>query len=315
MSDARKTVGVLGGGRWGEALATAVQRTGKSALLCTRRQEEHERLRGNDVETTRDMGELAKRCTLILMAVPSDVVRPVSRQLGDVLDGAHLLVHGVRGLSGEGLAPVSAVIRDETPCRRVGALGGPALADEIIAGRPGVIAAASHYPEVTSAVSEALAGPLMRVSCTHDLVGLEWASALNGCLFVALGYARAIGLNAALTAGLLLRGVHEAARVGVAAGADEKTFFSLAGIGDVMAAMGQDDRPECRLGAALAKGKSLDEARVDAGMRVEAITLAPRVLAFARERRIDAALFESITLALSGKVSTEEILARLMVRR
>ncbi len=307
-------VGILGGGRWGLALACAVARNGHPTMLHSRRHDRPDDL-SPEVAITTDLGALARHARLLLVAVPSAVVRDVARSLGDVVDGSHLLAHAVRGLSGEGLATLSEVLREETPCRRVGAIGGPALADDLIVGRPSVLAVASRYPEVTDAVSGVLQGPLLRVSVSRDLVGLEWASALNGALFVALGYARAIGVSPALLGGFLTRGLHEAARIAVAAGADERSLFEVAGVGDLLAAMGQEDRPECLLGAALAGGATLEQALAASSLRVEAPTLVPRVVAFAKERRVDATIFATLDAVFAGKLDREAVLAGLMRRR
>lgn len=315
MSEPTKSpVGVLGGGRWGLALACAVARNGHPTMLHSRRHERPDALPAA-VSVTTDLGALAAHARLLLVAVPSDVVREVARSLGDVVDGGHLVAHGIRGLSGEGLAPISEVIREETPCRRVGAIGGPALADDLIEGHPSVLAVASRYPEVGEAVRDALQGPLLRVSVSCDLVGLEWASALNGGLFVALGYARAIGVSPALLGGFLTRGLHEAARIAVAAGAEERSLFEIAGVGDLLAAMGQDDRPECVLGAALAGGATLEQALARSSLRIEAPTLVPRVVAFARERRVDATIFATIEAVFAGRIDRQGVLAGLMQRR
>ena len=303
------TVGVLGGGRWGVALSTAARRAGHPVLLCTRRDDERP---GDGIAVTADVRALARQCTLIVLAVPSDVVRSVARQLGDVVDGSHFVVHGVRGLSGEGLTTVSEVLRQETPARRVGALGGPVLADDLLDGRAALLAVAARFPEVTSAVRAGFGSEALRVYTTEDLTGLEWASALNGCLCVALGYARAVGVGPALVAGLLTRGLHESARIGAAVGAEERTFFGLAGCGDLMAAMGQDDRPEVRLGAALGNGETLTAAREAAGLRVEAPALIPRVVAFARDRRIAAPIFNALEAVLAGRMDKADVLHALM---
>lgn len=312
MSAMSTTVGVVGGGRWGVALSCAARRAGRDVMLWSRRRELDAETLG--AESTDDFRALAKRCTLILVAVPSDVVRDVARQLGDVIDGSHYVVHGIRGLSGEGLTPISQVIREETPCRRVGALGGPGVAQDLIAGRPGVLAVASRFPEVTHAVRSALEGPHVRVSITPDITGLEWASALNGCLLVAAGFGRAMGVSPGVLAGLLTRGIHEASRIGQAAGGEPATSFSVAGIGDVMAALAGDERPEVLLGMALGEGATIEKARARAGLRVEAPTLVPRVVAFAKERRIDAPVFRTMAAAMAGTIQREEILATLMTR-
>jgi glycerol-3-phosphate dehydrogenase (NAD(P)+) len=307
----KRPVGVLGGGPWGVALACAARRAGRDVLLWTRRSEAATAL---DLPCTSDLRTLAKSATLIFVAVPSEVVREVARALGEAIDGSHYVVHGIRGFSTEGLKPISEVIREETPCRRVGALGGPGVAHDLREGNLGVLAVASRFPEVTEAVRAALESPTLRVSCTHDLTGLEWASALNGCLLAAVGYGRAIGVSPAVLAGVLTRGLREASQLGVAAGADVQTFFSVAGIGDVLAAMGGDDRPEVRLGFALGEGATPEQARARAGQRVEAPTVALQVLAYARERRIDVPVFRTIAAAMAGTLSREEVMRDLMAR-
>ncbi len=306
-----RAVGVLGGGRWGFALAKAVQTAGHPVLVCTRRE-------GTDgvpgVAVTTEVRDLGAQCTLILLAVPSSVARPVAALLGDVVDGSHMVVHGVRGLSDEGLLPLSEIVRQETPVRRVGALGGPVIVEDLMRANPAVIAVGSRYPEVLEALRNALSSPVLRVSETSDLTGLEWASALVGALMVALGYARVAGVSAGLLAGLMTRGLHEATRIGVAAGADEHTFWSVAGYGDLMAAMGRMDRPEVKFGEALATGDDAAHARNGTETRIEAVELVPRVVAFARERGLAVPVFSALEQVLLGHADKALVTTALMAR-
>lgn len=306
MTERKHTVGVLGGGRWGVALARAASVAGHRVILYTRRASEPH---PEGIQTTSELTELGKHCPLIIMAVPSTVARSVANALGDVIDGSHMIVHAVRGLSDEGLLPLSEVIRQETPVRRVGALTGPVLADELLESKPGVIAIASHYPEVLSSVQKALGSPTLRVFETTDLIGLQWASALVGALLVGVGYARAVGISPGLLAGLLTRAMHEAAQIGIAAGGEERTFYSVAGMGDLMAAMAQYDlRPEVRLGQALAKGIPPKEALQTVGMRVEAVELVPRVVEFARTHGLSVPVFQALDDVMAARATKDSLL-------
>ena len=212
-------VGVVGGGPWGIALALAATRTGCDVTLFTRR-DHPEGDRG--LRVTAELAEVAK-ARLLVIAVPSMVARSVLRLLGDHLDGAHLVVHGVRGLGGEELETVSDIVREETPARRLGALGGPVQATELTDGRPSAMVCGSRYPEVIEAVSACFQSDWLRVYSTPDLRGLEWASALVGCLSIGVGFAEQAGAGPGLLAALISRGVDEAARIAVAAGAEERT--------------------------------------------------------------------------------------------
>jgi glycerol-3-phosphate dehydrogenase (NAD(P)+) len=283
-------VGVVGGGPWGIALALAATRAGRDVILFTRR-DHPEGDRG--LKVTAELGEVAK-ARLLVVAVPSMVARSVLRALGDHLDGAHLVVHGVRGLGGEELETVSDIVREETPARRLGALGGPVQADELQDGRPSAMVVGSRYPEVVAAVSSSFQSDWLRVYSTPDLRGLEWSSALVGCLSIGVGFAEQAGAGPGLLAALISRGVDEAARIAVAAGAEERTMLSLGGYGDLLASIALADRPEVVIGKALARGKTLDEAITQARLRVEAIELIPRILAFAKKHRVPAPSFDAL---------------------
>lgn len=299
-------VGIIGGGPWGVALALAASRTGASVVLHTRR-EHPEGDRG--VRATRDYAEVAK-ARLLVIAVPSGVAREVLRGLGDHLDGSHLVIHGVRGLGSEMLDTVSDIVREETPARRLGALGGPVQADELTAGRPSAMVCGSHYPEVIAAVTRAFQSSSLRVYGTPDLRGLEWASALVGCLAIGVGYAEQAGAGPGLLAALISRGVDEAARIAEAAGAEERTMLGLGGYGDLLASIALDDRPEVLLGKALARGSSLEAATAEARLRVEAVPLIPRIVAFAREQRVPATTFEALVDMMNG-ASSQSIIERM----
>ncbi|HVY48059.1 MAG TPA: NAD(P)-binding domain-containing protein [Minicystis sp.] len=291
------SIAVLGGGPWGLALAFAAQRTGARVVVHTRRDVGRT---PHELATTESFAEVA-RAKLVVLAVPSDVARAVLRGLGDHLDGSHLVVHGIRGLGAERLETVSDIVREETPVRRIGALGGPVQAHELTRGRPSAMVVGSRYPEVVAATTAAFQSPSLRVYATPDLHGLEWASALVGCLSIGVGFAEEAGAGPGLLAALISRGVDEAARIVSAAGADEKTMFGLGGYGDLLASIALDDRPEVVLGKALARGLPLADALAEAKLRVEAIPLIPRIAAFARERKVPAPGFDALTAILNGE--------------
>ncbi|HEY5145335.1 MAG TPA: NAD(P)-binding domain-containing protein [Polyangiaceae bacterium] len=314
----RPVVGVIGGGAWGVALAAAAARTGGTTLLLSRRTRGDALPEG--VEAASDNADLAERARLILLAVPSGVARSVARAIGPHLDGRHFIVHGVRGLVRVGddldgspprpnpvtddLETISDIVRDETPARRIGALGGPALASDLLAGRPSVMVCGSRYPEVTVALREAFVGPLLRLYATEDLLGLEWASALVGCLAIGVGYARGVGLGPGLLAAFITRAVEEAGRLTAAAGGDARTLLGLAGYGDLLATIAQPERPEVLVGEALAQGKSLEQALAETEQRVEAVELTGRLVAWAEARDVKAPVFGTLARSvLTGRTS------------
>jgi glycerol-3-phosphate dehydrogenase (NAD(P)+) len=310
----QKKIAVIGGGAWGLALAAAAARAESDVVLLSRRE-----LNGSlprSVRLVRSMKEAAEHGRLIVLAVPSAVARVVARELGDYVEGGHYVVHGVRGLVHDAdtseLRTISDVIREETPVRRTGAIGGPALAQDLLAERPSVVVVGSRYPEVSEAMSAAFSSPTLRVYPTSDLRGLEWASALVGCLTIAIGYAQAMNMSAGLVAALISRSVGEASRIAAAAGGEEKTLLGLAGYGDLLASIAQTERPEVVVGQALAKGLPAAEAAKAAELRVEALELIPHIARWSEAAGVRSPIFRALTGGVAQGKKADAILQELM---
>jgi glycerol-3-phosphate dehydrogenase (NAD(P)+) len=317
---ARPSVAVVGGGAWGVALAAAAARSGGQTLLVSRRA--HGAVLPEGVAHAADVAGLGEKARLVVLAVPSSVAHTVARSLGAQLDGRHYVVHGVRGLVpdhstsdvADALSPqtISEVVRAETPVHRVGALGGPALASDLLAGRPTVMICASRYPEVNRAIVAAFGSPSLRLYDTADLTGLEWASALVGCLAIAVGFARGVGLGPALLAAFITRAVEEAARLTEVAGGSERTVLGIGGYGDMLASIAQTERPEVVLGEALARGRRLEVALIEAGQRVEAVELAAVIAGWAQARGLAAPIFTALARDILAGTATAALVNELM---
>jgi len=305
-----RAVAVIGGGPWGLALASASARAGTKTWLYSRK--ERVAALPHGVTQALDYRQIADVARLVILAVPSQTAGEVAFAMGEYLDGRHLVVHGIRGIAKDAMVPISDVIRRESPVRRIGAIGGPLVADDLAAGRPSVMVVGSSYPEVRKAVSEAFVTPTLRLYETDDLRGLEWASALVGCLMIGAGYAKASGFGAGMVAAFISRGVQEAGRIAAAAGGDERTLLGLAGYGDLLASVEQPARPEIKLGTALAAGKSLDQAKGEAKLRVEALELIPRVNAWAAAHKVKAPIFRALAEGILAAEPAAEVVHQLM---
>lgn len=304
-------VGILGGGGFGRGLAHAAHRVGQRVVLWSR-SDRHELPEG--IETTDDLAALA-RAELIFVAVPSQHVAGLVRDLGRHLDGSHFLVHVSRGLVGDELTTLTHVLRSETPVRRVGVLAGPLVADALAEGTPGGGIVGTGFPEVVSAVRESIGGPTLRIYSTDDVNGVEVASAMVGLLALGMGFATALGIGPGALAVMGTRGMVEAARLGRLLDARERTFGGLAGFGDLLAALGGDDRPEMRLGRAMAEGHSLAEAAKSAGAHIEGVTIARRVARYAARMGVEVPISQALADVLEERLTLEQALESLMTRR
>lgn len=303
-------IAVVGAGGFGRALALASARHGHRVVLWSRRQREMP----EPIRTSTELADV-RDSELIFLAVPARHAVGTAEQLGEIVDGRHLMVHVSRGLVGADLQTVTAVIREKTVCRRIGALAGPLVAEALAEGRPSGAILGTGFPEITSMVREALGGSALRVYHTTDVVGVELASATVGFLTVVLGYAQEAGVEPGTLAVLATRGMVEIARIGQTLGAEESTFMGLAGLGDLIAAVAGDQRPEYRLGGELARGASLTAAIRELGAYIEGIEVARHMIEHARRLGLQTPISSTFMAVLDGGMSSEDAIQALMERR
>jgi glycerol-3-phosphate dehydrogenase (NAD(P)+) len=309
------TVGIVGAGTFGSALGSVLARAGRRTILWSRdtavveaiqRERRSPRLPAaplpEPLEATADPRRLAAEARFIVLAVNSADVRDRARELGDVLDGSHIVVHAIGALAAPSNERVSEVMSRGLPTLKLGVLAGPALPADLAEGQFSSMVAASAFDEVVHEARRLLnAPPTLRVYGSKDLIGVELASALSGAYTVALGLSDGLGMTAGPRAVLITRAIAEASRLGSAAGAEPKTFSGLAGLGNILVRSSSERSGDYLLGRRLAEGvMTADNARSE-GARA-----AIAGCELAKQLRVRMPVLNGLAAILSGKIEPKD---------
>lgn len=310
------TVGIVGAGAFGTALANTLASRGRRVWLWSKsegvvraiRDERKNEARlpevalSSELYATPDPEELARRARLLIFAVASTQVRERARELGEVTDGGYLAVHAIGALAAPGDRRVTDVMREEMPVKRLGVLVGPALPADLAHGAYASMVCASAYREVRVEARRLLAvPPALRVYQGEDVAGAELASALAGAYTCALGLADGMKIGPGPRAVLVTRAVAEASRIGEAVGADPRTFSGLAGLGNILvrSAGGTSARsPDYRLGRAIATSGGIGDRELTEGGR--AALAGARI---AEGRGVHAPVLRALAAVMRGELS------------
>ena len=265
---------VVGAGSWGTALAIQLSRGGQTASLWGRDLAQLDAMRRSRCNE-RYLPDAAFPCTLVialdlelalagerdvLIAVPSRAFRGVLEHLRPRLRADARIAWATKGFeTGSGLLPHQ-VARQVLGERPGAVLSGPTFAREVGAGLPTAMCVASRDDSFAKTLAASLSGPHFRTYLQSDLMGVEVGGAVKNVIAIGCGIADGMGFGANTRVALITRGLAEMMRLGVQLGATRDTFMGLAGLGDLVLTCTDDQSRNRRLGLALGRGQSLQDA-------------------------------------------------------
>ncbi len=264
-------VAVLGAGCWGTVLANHLAAKGADVLLWSHdpavadainhRRENTVYLPGMalapSLRATADPVEAARGRRVLLSVSPSQTVRAVLATLARVVPKDALVIGASKGIETGTLKRMSEVCAEELPGRPYVILSGPSFAAEVAQGQPTAVVAASGSSAAAEQAQRLFTTATFRVYTSGDVTGTELAGSVKNVIAIAAGMCDGLGLGNNPRAALITRGLAEMTRLGVALGADPRTFSGLAGVGDlVLTTCGALSRNRA-LGVALAQGETL----------------------------------------------------------
>ncbi len=323
------SVAVLGAGSWGTALAALIARHGhpttlwgRDAAMVQAIADDHENPRylpgitlPDSLRATGVLAEALAGADVVLVVVPSHAFAETLRALAP-----HRPAHAGVAWATKGFEPGSGRFLHEVAAEVFGegvplaVVTGPSFAKEVAAGLPTALTVHSEDPAFCQQVAGILHGPAFRAYTGNDMRGAELGGAMKNVLAVATGVADGMGLGLNARAGLITRGLNEMLRLNIAIGGQPETLMGLAGLGDLVLTCTGDLSRNRRLGLALGRGQSLDDAVREIGQVVESIQTADEVMRQAEAHGVELPISSNVRDVLHGDISPAEGLRRLMAR-
>ena len=324
---------VIGAGAWGTALAVqACQRhevtlwARDAALIQSMQQlgENQRYLPGRALPSALHLShasfnEALLHVDLTVLAVPMASLRSVLQTMALWQNNTPLawLCKGFEAAqpSSQALGLLAHEVQAEVaPGMFAGVLSGPSFAQEVAAGLPAALVAASAYARVRQALVQAFHGDNLRVYANEDVVGVEVGGAVKNIMAIATGLCDGMQLGLNARAALITRGLAEMTRLGVAMGARADTFMGLSGLGDLVLTATGDLSRNRQVGMALAQGQSLQHILHSLGHVAEGVYSAQTVVARAAQLGVEMPIAQAVVSVLQGQSSAQQAVAALMGR-
>ncbi|MCB9979244.1 MAG: NAD(P)-dependent glycerol-3-phosphate dehydrogenase [Rhodospirillales bacterium] len=326
-NDSRETIGIIGAGAWGTALAQSMALAGRPVRLCAREPEivasintRHENtlfLPGialaPDIRATLTPAECANQ-DVLLIATPAQHVRNTLTSLQKDIPHDRPVILCAKGIEIETGRLLSDIAAEILPMAQIGILSGPTFAREIAQGLPGAATLALHDPAQAGHLAQILGNKKFRLYPSDDVTGAEIGGAIKNVIAIASGIVAGRAMGDTARAALVTRGLAEIARLAVVLGGRRETLLGLCGMGDLLLTATSAQSRNYSLGLALGQGRNLADILSERLSVTEGIHTARAVKALATRHAIDMPICSVIYACLCENLPLDEAIDQLLNR-
>jgi glycerol-3-phosphate dehydrogenase (NAD(P)+) len=322
-------IAILGAGGWGTALAISLARRGghelclwsHSAALAEQLADAGENLHylpgftlPVDIQITSDLPRAIFEADILLCVTPSQHLRGIITHIAPLLTRSQIILSATKGIEETTFLRMSQVVA-AVANNPFAVLSGPSFAQEVAAGMPTAVVAASTSPQIAQTIQRDFTSPTLRVYTNDDVPGVELGGSLKNVMALAAGVANGLNLGHNSSAALITRGIAEMTRLAIACGGRRQTLAGLSGVGDlVLTCTGSLSRNRA-VGIELGRGRQLPD--IIAGLNgkvAEGVGSTAAALGLAARYAVEMPITEQMDAILHHNKSPKEAIRELMSR-
>lgn len=322
-----KKVTILGDGAWATTLGILLNKNGHKVTIWSNfpdyldelnlKRVNEKYLPGfsipKEISFEKDINEAVSSSDIVVDAIPSKFYRSVLKKINcDVSD--KIFVNVSKGIEQKSLKRMTEIIKEELGKVKTCILSGPTIAIEVAEEMPAVAISASNNLKIAKTIQELFFNQNFRVYTSEDPLGVELCGALKNVIAIVAGISDGLGFGANAKAAILSRGIVEIARLGQVMGAKKKTFFGIAGLGDLSTTCISPESRNRTLGERIGRGERLEEIINSTNSVIEGVTTTEAVYNLSKKYNIDMPITNQVYMILYHKKDPKKALVDLMLR-
>ncbi len=309
-------IAILGGGSWGTALAVHLARNNNDIKVWEFFEEQAQEMQEKrickllpevklpeNIFVSHQMKDVLVDFELLLLVVPSNHVEKTIEEAKEFIENQAVVI------CSKGFGPDLKFLTDlvkERVSGEVYCLYGPTHAEEVCKEMySGIVLAGGKGKED---IQKVFVSDNLKIDLTDDLIGVQVAAALKNILAVFVGVLDGMGLGDNAKAYIMTRGLEEIKNVGVALGAEEETFYGLAGIGDMIVTATSPHSRNRSVGVEVGKGRKLQTVIDEMPMVAEGVTTLKEAIGLKEKTGLELPLITGLYEILFDGKDPKEVL-------
>lgn len=179
--------------------------------------------------------KIIPRADILFLCIPSWSIRIASQDIRPFLPKGTITVSLSKGLDRASGTTVDRVLHENFPTHPTVLLSGPMLAEEIMEGCPAAAVAASRNRHARAVVTNLFNGTKLHVTPIADVKGTAICGILKNIFAMGLGMIEALKYGDNVRGLYMQMAIEEMMFIVKKLGGDQKTVYTQAGIGDLIA--------------------------------------------------------------------------------
>ena len=292
-------IAVIGAGSWGTALAFTISKNNKLTWWVRREKLAHQiraknrntkyltncKLNTSKIKITTNLEEAIIHSDLLIVAIPSNFLESVFTSFGNILDGKTILSTTKGVLPKLHITPQKFFNKISNNIK-YGVISGPCHAEEISQKKNSYLTISSQTISFNSSFLKTFQTPFINVKTSNDVLGSEYAAILKNIYAIIVGVSFGLGYGDNFLAVLITASTNEMKRLLNHLDPKERVISQSAYLGDLLVTCYSLHSRNRKLGTAIGKGYSVENAISELSMVAEGYSATASIYKIIKKMKI-----------------------------
>lgn len=313
-------IGILGAGAYGMAMASVFDNNGHKIKIWSNSEEEVNLLLANhksnkidyiipdDFVITTDMKLVVMDADIIVIAVPSEFVRNVCKELNKYFKEEQIICIASKGIENNSCLFMDDVVSQYIKTDNIAVISGGTFAEDMVKEVPVGLTLATKSKLAGDIILKAMENDYVKIQITDDIIGTEICGSIKNVFAIAAGMLEGMKYPESTKSLFMTEVIKDIKFLIKSLGGKEETILSFAGIGDILLTCSSSKSRNYTLGKMIGEERERQEIKkyIDSST-IEGLYTLNSIKKLLKDKEIEMPIIDLISDIIMGKKNLIEL--------